>query len=408
LQGQEPLTGIRIVDFTRHMSGPYATLVMGDFGADVVKVESLPKGDPSRVTGTHYVAGVSTMFLTWNRNKRSIALDLRKPEGVAVAHRLIAGADIVIENYKPGVADEIGIGYQKARELNPRVVYVSCSAFGSRGPWAKRPGTDPVVQAMSGIMSVTGERDGSPVLVGIPVADFTSAMVNVQAMLLGLMARDRTGEGQWIEVPMLSALVFGLTTRVGPYFASGENPTRWGSQHSQVVPYQAFRTADGYAVAGVWDENGWKPFCKLVGIPEVGEDERYETNVKRVRERDPLSAIIGARMALKTTGEWEVLFEEAGLLFAPVNTFSDVLESDQAKAVGMVSEFEHPVAGRFRTVAPAIDMKGTPAGEIAPPPLLGQHTRAILEEAGLSGAEIEDLFGKGLVLETPLPEKAAL
>jgi crotonobetainyl-CoA:carnitine CoA-transferase CaiB-like acyl-CoA transferase len=408
LQAQEPLTGIRIIDFTRHMSGPYATLVMGDFGADVVKVESLPKGDPSRVTGTHYVAGVSTMFLTWNRNKRSIALDLRKPEGVAVAHRLIAGADIVIENYKPGVADEIGIGYQKARELNPRVIYVSCSAFGSRGPWAKRPGTDPVVQAMSGIMSVTGERDGSPALVGIPIADFTSAMVNVQAMLLGLMARDRTGEGQWIEVPMLSALVFGLTTRVGPYFASGENPTRWGSQHSQVVPYQAFRTADGYAVAGVWDENGWKPFCSLVGIPEVGEDERYDTNVKRVRERDPLSAIIGARMALKTTGEWEVLFEEAGLLFAPVNTFSDVLESDQAKAIGMVGEFEHPVAGRFRTVAPAIDMKATPAGEITPPPLLGQHTRAILAEAGLSGAEIEDLFGKGLVLETPLPEKAAL
>jgi crotonobetainyl-CoA:carnitine CoA-transferase CaiB-like acyl-CoA transferase len=404
----KPLSGIRIVDFTRHMSGPYATLVMGDFGADVIKVESLPKGDPSRFTGTHYVEGVSTMFLTWNRNKRSIALDLRKPTGIAVAHRLIAGADIVVENYKPGVADEIGIGYQKARELNPKVVYVSCSAFGSVGPWAGRPGTDPVVQAMSGVMSVTGQRDGEPALVGIPVADFTSAMVNVQAMLLGLMARDRTGEGQLIEVPMLSALVFGLTTRVGPYFATGENPSRYGSQHSQVVPYQAFRTADGYAVAGVWDENGWKPFCKLIGVPEVGETERFSTNVKRVERRDELGEIIGARMVLKTTREWEVLFEEAGLLYAPVNTFSDVLESEQAKAVGMVTEFEHPVAGRFRTVAPAIDMKGTPAGPPAAPPLLGQHTRAILKDSGYTGDEIEDLLTQGLVVETNAPEKAVL
>jgi formyl-CoA transferase/CoA:oxalate CoA-transferase len=233
-------------------------------------------------------------------------------------------------------------------------------------------------------------------------------MVNVQAMLLGLMARDRTGEGQLIEVPMLSALVFGLTTRVGPYFATGENPSRYGSQHSQVVPYQAFRTADGYAVAGVWDENGWKPFCKLIGVPEVGETERFSTNVKRVERRDELGEIIGARMVLKTTREWEVLFEEAGLLYAPVNTFSDVLESEQAKAVGMVTEFEHPVAGRFRTVAPAIDMKGTPAGPPAAPPLLGQHTRAILKDSGYTGDEIEDLLTQGLVVETNAPEKAVL
>jgi crotonobetainyl-CoA:carnitine CoA-transferase CaiB-like acyl-CoA transferase len=396
----KPLAGVRIIDFTRHMSGPYATMVMGDFGADVVKVESLPNGDPSRATGTFYVEGVSTMFLTWNRNKRSIGIDLRNPEGVTIAQRLIAGADVVVENYTPSVADRIGIGYEKARELNPRIVYLSCSAFGSVGPWANRPGTDPVVQAISGVMSVTGERDGGPVLVGIPVADFASAMINVQAMLLGLMARDRSGEGQRIEAPMLAALALGLTTRVGAYFATGENPVRWGSQHSQVVPYQAFRTADGYAVAGAWDEKAWKPICSLLGIPDIGNDERFDTNPKRVENRDEITEILAARMVLKTTREWEKLFEEAGLLFAPVNTFSDVLESDHAKAMGLVEEFDHPVAGRIRTVAPAIRMTRTPADTLAAPPLLGQHTRAILAETGYSGAEIDRLLAEGLVVET--------
>ena len=256
------LDGITVVDFTRQMSGPYASLVLGDFGADVIKVESTPKGDGCRYIGNTFIGGESTMFLTWNRNKRSVCLDLRQPEGLEVAYRLIDQADVVMENYRAGVAEEIGIGPKAVLARNPRIVYCSINAFGSVGPWAKRPGTDPVVQAMSGVMSVTGERDGGPLLVGIPVADYSSAMLAVQGICLGLLSRERTGKGQEVEISMLHALAFGLTTRVGPFFATGEDPTRWGSQHSQVVPYQAFQTKDGHAVAGTWGDADWPKFAR--------------------------------------------------------------------------------------------------------------------------------------------------
>lgn len=396
------LAGITVVDFTRQMSGPYASLVLGDFGADVIKVEQGPKGDPCRLIGNTFVGGESTMFLTWNRNKRSVCVDLRRPEGLAVAHRLIDRADVVMENYRPGVADTIGIGADAVLARNPRVVYCSVNAFGSSGPWALRPGTDPVVQAMSGVMSVTGERDGGPVLVGIPVADYSSAMLAVQGILLGLMARGQTGRGQKVEIPMLAALAFGLTTRVGPYFATGENPGRFGSQHSQVVPYQAFRTKDGYAVSGTWGDDDWGKFCQALGWPELAEDERYDSNVKRVAARDELTPLLETRFVERTTAEWEERFSSRKVLFAPVHTFSDLFNHPQAEALGLTLEVEHPTAGTQRQVAPAVRLSGTPASVRRPSPLLGQHTREVLEEFGFGHDEIDALEAARVVTQGPV------
>ena len=396
-----PLDGVVVVDLTRQMSGPYASMVLGDFGAEVIKVEASPKGDGARYIGNTFVGGESTMFLTWNRNKRSICVDLRSDEGKGVLSRLIEQADVVMENFRPGVADEMGVGPEAVLARNPRVVYCSINAFGSTGPWSRRPGTDPVVQAMSGVMSVTGERDGDPVLVGIPVADFSSAMLAVQGILLGLMARERTGKGQRVEVPMLHALVFGLTTRVGPYFANGVNPTRYGNQHSQVVPYQAFRTKDGYAVAGTWGEKDWPSFCEALGCFELANDERFLTNVERVARRDELTPLLQERFLDRTTAEWEEIFSARKVLFAPVNSFSDVFNHPQSEALGLVTEVEHPTAGVQKQVAPAVRLESTPGAIVRPSPLLGQHTREILTERGWSQDEIDALVGQGVLVEAP-------
>jgi crotonobetainyl-CoA:carnitine CoA-transferase CaiB-like acyl-CoA transferase len=392
---------VTVVDLTRQMSGPYASLVLGDFGADIIKIESAPKGDGCRYIGNTFIGGESTMFLTWNRNKRSVCLDLRKPEGLEVAYRLIDQADVVMENYRAGVAEEIGIGAEQVLARNPRIVYCSVNAFGSVGPWATRPGTDPVVQAMSGVMSVTGERDGGPLLVGIPVADYSSAMLAVQGICLGLLSRARTGRGQRVEISMLHALAFGLTTRVGPYFATGEDPTRWGSQHSQVVPYQAFATKDGHAVSGTWGDADWPKFCDALGWSELAEDPRYDTNVKRVECRDELSEKIQARFIDKTTSEWEERFASRGVLFAPVNTFSELFNHPQAEAMNLVINVEHPTAGIQRQLAPAVRLEDTPARVDRPAPLLGQHTEEVLVEFGWSPDEVQGLVDRGVAQVRP-------
>jgi crotonobetainyl-CoA:carnitine CoA-transferase CaiB-like acyl-CoA transferase len=398
-----PLDGLVIVDTTRQMSGPYASMVLGDFGADIIKVESAPFGDPMRHVGNTFLGDDSTMFLTWNRNKRSVCIDLRSSDGVAVLNRLIDQADIVMENYRPGVADEIGFGADDVLRRNPRLIYCSVNAFGSVGPWSQRPGVDFIVQAMSGVMSVNGERDGGPLLVGIPIVDFSSANVAVQAILLALLARERTGRGQRIEVSMLHTTVAGLATRLGPFFATGENPTRWGSQHSQVVPNQVFETKDGYIAAGSWGDDGWGKFCEALDWPELAKDVRFDTNVKRVEHRDEVSTLIQERFLHRTTAEWDVRFSTRGVLFTPVNTFSDLFGHQQARTSGFVVEIDHPKAGSLKQITSPIQLFDTPASMRRPPPLLGQHTREVLLESGWTTEELLELLKNGVIIES-LPE----
>jgi crotonobetainyl-CoA:carnitine CoA-transferase CaiB-like acyl-CoA transferase len=394
---RRPLASIRVLDFSRHMAGPYAAVMLADYGADVVKVESLPDGDPSRRTGIDFIDGESALFLMWNRNKRSVALDLRQAEGLQLAHRLIEQADVLIENYRPGVADRIGIGWEAAHRLNPGLIYCSISGYGPTGPMAEYPATDPVVQAMSGVMSVTGEADGGPVLTGIPIADYCGALFASQGILAALHARQNDGEGQHVEVPLLGGLLFGLTTRLAHYWASGEEPRRFGSAHSVVVPYQAYETKDGHAMAGTWGPDHWPRFCAAVEMPELLDDPRYATNQSRMENRESLQATLTDQLRTRTTAEWAERFRAHGALFGPVATFGEILDHPQVRAMGLVQSAEHASLGEVSEMALPVSLSGTPPSGGVAAPLLGQHTAEVLDALGIDTEHQAALAAAGIV-----------
>lgn len=389
------LDGVRVVDLTRHMSGPYGTAMLTDHGASVVKVESSGSGDPSRNTGHAYHGEENALYLMWNRGKRSIALDLRQAEAVEAVKRLVAESDVFVENYRPGVAEEIGLGWEVLKEINPRLIYISVSGFG-RGPLEAWPATDPVVQAMSGVMSVTGDIGGPPVLIGVPIADYAGAMQVIQATLTGLLARERTGRGQYIEVSMLHALMAALTTRLALYWATGEEPERLGGSHSAVAPYNVFRTADGYMVAGVWGAGeAWPRFCEALGRPDLIDDPRFLDNKMRVERRDVLVPLIEEVTVTQPTAVWEKRFRDVHVLFGPVLDFPSLLSHPHVEQAGIVTSVEHPTSGTVPQLAPVLKMSETSPQIAGPPPLHGEHTREILAEIGYSDAEIEDMIGSG-------------
>ncbi|GAB6987545.1 CaiB/BaiF CoA-transferase family protein [Nocardioides pyridinolyticus] len=394
------LEGVRILDLTRHMSGPYGTAMLSDYGADVIKVESAGSGDPSRSTGHAYHGDENALFLMWNRGKRSIALNLHNPEAIEVVHKLAAESDVFVENYRPGVAERMGLGYEDLRKINPGLIYISVSGFG-RGPLEEWPATDPVVQAMSGVMSVTGEVDGPPILVGVPIADFAGAQGVIQSALLGLIARGRTGVGQYIEVSMLHVLMSALTTRLALHWATGEVPERLGGAHSAVAPYNVFKTLDGYMVAGVWGAGeAWPSFCAALGVPELVDDERFKTNKSRVDHRDVLVPLIEAITSARPTAYWQGVFREHHVLFGPVLDFPSLLSHEHVKHAGIVSSVEHTSAGTIPQLAPVLKMSATPGAIKRPPPRLGEHTAEILAGLGYEDGDIARLLDGG-VARTP-------
>ncbi|MBS45656.1 MAG: hypothetical protein CMH83_21280 [Nocardioides sp.] len=397
--GGGPLDGIRVLDFTRHLAGPYATTVLGDFGADVVKIESA-EGDPARGirTGDEEPGRDGQAFTVYNHGKRSIALDLRTAEGVALVHSLAATADVVIENYRPGVADAIGIGYAALRGVNPRLVYCSVSAFGQEGPWSQQPATDPVIQGMSGVIQVTGQP-GDPVRVGVPIGDVMGAMSSIQGILMALLARERTGEGQWVDVSLMHALAFTHTTRLAELLATGNEPGGQGTAHSMVAPYEMFETADRPVIAGSWTEDTWPRFCAALGMPELVDDPRFATNQRRLANRPALREVVTAVMRSRTAAEWETEFHRASALFGPVLTISQMLaQAEEALRPAVVDMTRGD--GSVVTVpdsTSAVRMHGTPGTVRRPPPLLSEHAQEVLAEIGLDETAIDDLARRGVV-----------
>jgi crotonobetainyl-CoA:carnitine CoA-transferase CaiB-like acyl-CoA transferase len=354
-------------------------------------------GDASRTAyGTH-LGGESAVFVTVNRNKRSVALDLARPEGRAAFERLLARADVVIEAYRGGVAARLGLQWPRLSALNPRLVYCSLSAFGPEGPWRDKPGVDMLVQAMGGLMAVMGEPDGPPVLCGAPVLDTIGALMAGQAIVTALLHRERTGQGQRLDVSLLNGTLLAHAARLSIFLATGEEPGRWGSGHPYLVPFQAFEARDGWIYVAVWIDRLWEPFCKAIDRPALAADERFATRADRRERRAELTTLLAEIFRARTVADWMARLEAHDVLCAPVNRYADLPADPQVLATRLIVEQEHPRAGRFRTLDTPIRFERTPGGIRTPAPALGEHTDVVLAEAGLTPEAIAGLRASGVV-----------
>lgn len=392
----QPLEDVLVVDLTRALAGPYCTMMLADLGARVIKVESPEGGDDTRGWGPPFLEGESAYFMSVNRNKESVALNLKHPRGVEVLHRLLERADVLVENFRPGVMERLGLDYPRVHDRYPRLVYCSISGFGQTGPYREKPAYDLILQGMGGIMGITGEEDGPPVKVGVAVADISAGMFAAFGILAALRVRDRTGRGQWVDASLLDGQVAWLTYAAANYFATGKDPVRMGSAHPNLCPYQAFETQDGYLNVAVGSEAIWKRFCEVVD-PRLADDERFRTNAERVRHRNELIPLLQARFRQRPTQEWVQILEAAGVPCGPIYTVSQVFQDPQTLHRQMRVELDHPKAGRIVVTGVPVKFSDTPGSVRTPPPLLGQHTRPVLRELGYSDEEVEQLQRVGAV-----------
>jgi formyl-CoA transferase len=394
-----PLEGLRVVDLTRVLSGPYCTMQLGDMGAEVIKVEQPGKGDDTRAFAPPYQGDQAAYYLSINRNKRSVTLDMKSAAGKEVLWRLIDKSDILVENFRPGAMERLGFGYEAVRKRRPTMVYASISGFGQTGPQKDRPGYDVIVQGEAGIMDITGPEDGAPYKVGAAIGDLVSGLYAVQGILAALYAARATGQGQHVDVSMYEAVASLLTFNAGIYFATGEPPRRRGNAHPTIVPYETFEAADGWINLGVANDDLWQRFCKAAERPDLGADARYLKAADRVRNREGLVPIVRALVKTRTRDDWMARLEAVGGVPAgAIRTVGEVCESDLLKARGMIAEMEHASAGTVRAVKNAVHLSGTPLDAYAAPPRLGEHTREVLTGLlGYSAAEVEALAGEGVV-----------
>lgn len=399
------LHGIRILDLSQGAAGPTCAMLLGDLGAEVVKVEP-PGGEWGRRLGPPFVAGAAAAFLGMNRNKRSVIVDLKREGGAEVVLRLAAGCDVALESFRPGVAERLGIGYDDMAARSPGLVYAAISAFGRRGPWKHRPGVDGVAQAMGGLMSVTGTADGPPVKVGVPAADMVSGIFASQAILAGLFARERNGRGQRVDVSLLDSLLAFQVVPLSMFLASGETPRRLGSAAPYAAPNEAFPTRDGHVMVAAYASGRWPRLCAVLGRPDLAADTRFDSNDKRVRRRVEMRAELEPLFRTRTTAEWIEVLDEADILCGPLLSYPDLVATDQVAGGDSLITVHHPATGPVGAVAGPVRMSATPAApRRPPPPLPGEHTREVLEEHGFARGEIEALIVAGVVLETE-PEDA--
>ena len=400
-----PLVGVRVVDCSTVLAGPYCTMTLGDLGADVIKVEP-PEGDATRGWGPPWVGKESdgtrtaAYFLAVNRNKRSIRLDLRRPEGVALLGRLIERADVLVENFRAGSFERLGFGEGSLRALNPRLVHLAIGGYGPDSPDAARPGYDFVIQAESGLMSITGAADedgGQPTKVGVAISDVAAGLQGVVAVLAALVARGAApgSPGQRIDVSLLGSTLAMLVNQAQNAFVGGEPPVRLGNAHPNIVPYQAFDTADGAVAVAVGSERQWPRFCRALGLPALADEPRFATNGDRVANRDELIATLAARFAERTSTEWLSVLDAAEVPAGPINDIGAAFDSPWA--AGRTIELDHPRLGRTRQVRPPFELGETPASIRTPPPMLGEQTDEILAEIGVGPDEVARLRRERIV-----------
>ncbi len=369
-QDTMPLSGIRVIDLGRHLAGPTAAMWLGDLGADVIKIENPGKGEDARSSGPPFFNGESAFFLAANRNKRSLALDLKVPEGQEVFRKLAATADVIVENFRPGVMDALNIGYERVSATNPGVIYCSISGFGADGPFAGRPGLDQIIQGVSGLMSITGFEGGEPTRVGIPIADLLTGLFGAYGVLAALQARHQTGRGQRVETSLLESMVGMLAFQATRYLNGGDVPPPAGNHHPINAPYGVFRSKDGYLTVGGTGDKRWPILCKTIGAPELLEDERFKTNGGRHANRMELAELISAKLQARTSAEWEPILNDAGVPCGPILGVGDALDHPQVRHRDMVVEIEHPTAGLLHLLGLPVKLSATPGGVRHAPPVL--------------------------------------
>ena len=376
------LTGLRVIDLTSNLSGPYCAMILADQGADVIKVENPAGGDDMRRTPP-FVGGESAPFMLWNRNKRSVVLDLKSPEGKEACRRLARSADVLIENFRPGVAERLGLGYEALSAENPRLVYCSISGFGQTGPYRGRGGFDLITQAMSGLAAINGPVDGPPMRLPIAISDVSAGMFGAIGVLTALAAREKTGRGQQVDVSLLESAVSLGVYEAASYFATGEVPKKLGQAHRGSAPYQILETQDGWIALGASSQNLWTKTLKVLGCEELADDPRFREKADRVRNNDVLVALLQERFRQHPTAYWFERLDAEGIPAGPVMDHGQVFADPQIAARGMVAEVEHPTAGRTRTLGVTVKLSDTPGAVRRAAPRLGEHTEEVLAEIGM-------------------------
>ena len=395
--GKLPLQDIKVIDFSQILAGPFCTMLLADMGADVVKIEKPNGGDDTRRYGPPFIEGESAAFLTLNRNKRSIVLDLKSEQGLAIVRRMLEDADVMIHNFRPGVVDRMGLAYDDVSALNPAIVYCTVSGFGTTGPYSSRAGFDLVAQGMSGLMSINGFPDSPPAKVGVPMADLNTGMFCAYGILTAYINRLSTGRGQHVDASLLESGMAYTLYESATYFATGEVAGPLGSAHRMIAPYQAFATRDGYINIGAANQNNWERMCRAVGREDLLEDERFASNPERMVSIDALTPIMEETFRTQTTAHWVEALEKAGVPCGPIYNIEQVYADPHVQSREMAVELEHPKSGSIRNIGVAVKLHDTPGSVRTPAPILGQHSEEVLDQYGYAEADIAALKDAGIL-----------
>jgi len=394
----KPLEGIKVVDLGRYIAGPMCGAILGDMGADVVKIESPSRPDESRSMGPPFVGGESAYYLSFNRSKRGMTVDTRTSAGIDILKKLLKEADVLVENFRAGVMAQMGVAYEEVTSFNPGIIYCSISGYGRDSPLKDKPAYDAMIQAESGFMDITGFPDGLPTKVGMSIADVSGALYAVEGILLALIARQRTGKGQHIDIALMDSLVSCLTYQAGSYFATGDSPARLGNAHHVITPYESFATKDGYVIIACASQRLWEKLCtEVLQRPELIRDPRFLTIADRNVNEPQLKVIIEEQTKIKSTQECIEILEKCDIPVGRIRKVAEVLEDENLKARGMVVEKEHPTAGKIKLLGNPVKLSHTPGEVTLAPPLLGQHTLEILKGLGYTAQEITAFKSEGIV-----------